>query len=157
MGMVDFNKAYAPLKEVTGYAFTEFHSDARRPAEIRIGCKNGWKLWFNGRYLFGRDEYHRGAELDQYRLPIQLRPGRNTLLVKLTQNEQKEDWTVEWEFQLRITDPTGRVIRSAPAGQSTAYSSARTPLRPLPRCASPQLPPGEGRGPRFPPIRLAVP
>ncbi len=116
MGMVDFNKAFAPLKEVAGYAFTEFHSDAPRAAEIRLGSKNGWKVWYNGDFLFGRDEYHRGAELDQYRLPIQLRPGRNTLLVKLTQNEQKEDWTIEWEFQIRITDPSGRVIRSTPAG-----------------------------------------
>jgi len=120
MGMVDFNKACAPLKEVAGYAFTEFHSDAPRAAEIRIGCKNGWKLWYNGAFLFGRDEYHRGAELDQYKLPIQLRPGRNTLLVKLTQNEQKEDWTIEWEFQLRITDPSGRVIRSVPAAAHAA-------------------------------------
>ena len=116
MGMVDFNKAYAPIKEVTGYAFTEFHSDAPKPAEIRLGSKNGWKVWFNGKYLFGRDEYHRGVELDQYKLPVQLQPGRNTLLVKVTQNEQKEDWTVEWEFQIRITDPNGRVIRSAPVG-----------------------------------------
>lgn len=120
MGMVDLNKAYAPLKEVTGYAFTEFHSDAPRAAEIRLGSKNGWKVWFNGKYLFGRDEYHRGAELDQYKLPVQLRPGRNTVLVKLTQNEQKEDWTVEWEFQLRITDPAGRVLRSHPAGLNAA-------------------------------------
>ncbi|MBL9126204.1 MAG: hypothetical protein JNL97_01095 [Verrucomicrobiales bacterium] len=123
MGMVDFNKAYAPIKEVTGYAYAEFHSEAPRPAEIRLGCKNGWKIWFNGQYLFGRDEYHRGAELDQYKLPVQLRPGKNTLLVKLTQNEQKEDWTIEWEYQLRITDPSGRVIRSTPAG----FHAAATP------------------------------
>lgn len=110
-GMVDFNKAIGMLKEVTGYAYAEFESDADRPAEVRLGCKNGWKVWLNGRYLFGRDEYHRGAEMDQYRMPVDLKAGRNTLLVKLTQNEQKEEWTVEWEFQLRITDPTGRVIR----------------------------------------------
>lgn len=112
-GMVDFNQAYAPLKEVTGYAYCEFRSNRRQPAELRLGCKNGWKLWFNGQFLFGRDEYHRGAELDQYRLPVELREGANTLLVKLTQNEQREEWTVEWEFQLRVTDPTGRVLRSS--------------------------------------------
>lgn len=111
-GMVDLNKAYAPLKEVTGYAFTEFESDATRPAELRLGCKNGWKIWFNGQFLFGREEYHRGAEMDQYRFPVTLRAGKNTLLVKVTQNEQKEDWTVEWEFQLRVTEPSGRVLRS---------------------------------------------
>ena len=112
MGMVDFNKAYAPLKEVTGYAFTEFHSDAPRPAEIRIGCKNGWKVWFNGKYLFGRDEYHTGAEIDQFRLPVELKAGKNVILVKCTQNEQTEDWTKEWEFQLRVTDAQGTPIVS---------------------------------------------
>lgn len=119
-GKVDFNKAYAPLKEVTGYAFAEFHSDAARPAELRLGCKNGWKIWFNGQYQFGRDEYHRMAEMDQYRLPVQLKAGRNTILVKLTQNEQKEEWTVEWEYQLRVTDPTGRVLRSTPGAPNLA-------------------------------------
>ena len=113
-GMVDFNKPYSPLKEVAGYGYTEFFSEGARPAELRLGCKNGWKIWFNGKYLFGRDEYHRGAEMDQYKLPVQLQAGRNTILVKLTQNEEKEEWTVEWEFQLRVTDPTGRVIRSIP-------------------------------------------
>lgn len=112
-GMVDLNKAYAPLKEVTGYAMTTFLSDTARPAEIRLGSKNGWKVWWNGQYLFGRDEYHRGAEIDQYRMPVEVKAGANTLLVKLTQNEQVEDWTVEWEFQVRITDPTGRPLRSA--------------------------------------------
>lgn len=112
-GRIDFNRALAPLKEVAGYAFTEFHSDAERPAEIRLGSKNGWKVWFNGEFLFGRDEYHRAAEIDQYRLPVRLRAGPNAILVKLTQNEMVEDWTVEWEFQLRVTDPAGRVLRSA--------------------------------------------
>ncbi len=119
-GMVDFNKAYAPLKEVGGYAYTVFHSDAAQRAEVRIGCKNGWKLWVNGQFIFGRDEYHRGAEIDQYRLPVDLKAGRNTILMKVTQNEQKEEWTVEWEFQMRLTDPSGRVLRSAAPADKVA-------------------------------------
>jgi len=112
-GMVDLNKPIGALKEVTGYAYTEFYADKARPMELRIGCKNGWKVWFNGKFLFGRDEYHRGAEIDQYRLAGDLKPGKNIILVKLTQNEQKEDWTKEWEFQLRITDALGTPIASA--------------------------------------------
>jgi hypothetical protein len=90
----------------------EFVSDKARPAEIRLGCKNGWKVWLNGKFLFGRDEYHTGAEIDQFRLPVQLRAGTNVLLVKCTQNAQTEDWTKEWEFQLRVTDAQGTPIRS---------------------------------------------
>ena len=52
-------------------------------------------------------------EIDQYRVNAQLKPGKNTLLVKMCQNEQKEDWTKEWEFQLRVTDALGTPIVSA--------------------------------------------
>ncbi len=110
-GMVDFNKLFPDLiKEVTGYAYTEFDSAEARPAELRLGCKNAWKIWVNGKLIFGRDEYHRGARIDQYRMPIDLQKGKNTILVKLCQNEQKETWTVEWQFQLRVCDSTGTAI-----------------------------------------------
>lgn len=109
-GMIDFNEPFGMLKEVTGYAYTEFESDRERPAEIRLGCKNGWKVWLNGELLFGRDEYHRGMKLDQYKLPCVLRKGKNTLLVKCCQNEQTEQWTVEWRFQLRVCDAAGTAI-----------------------------------------------
>lgn len=70
-------------------------------AELRLGCKNGWKVWLNGEMLFGRDEYHRGMKLDQYKLPIHLKKGKNSILIKCCQNEQTEQWTVEWQFQIR--------------------------------------------------------
>lgn len=112
-GKVDFNKPFTMLKEVTGYAYTEFDSTEERNAELRLGCKDGWKIWLNGEFVFGRDEYHRGAKLDQYKLPVRLKKGKNTILVKCCQNEQKENWTVEWEFQLRVCDATGTAIIAA--------------------------------------------
>jgi len=112
-GLVDLNGPLGALKGVTGYAYTEVISKESRPVELRLGSKNGWKLWFNGAFIFGRDEYHRGAEIDQYRFPVTLKPGRNTILVKVCQNEQTEDWTKEWEFQLRITDAEGTPVRLA--------------------------------------------
>jgi len=119
-GLLDLNPALGMLKEVTGYATTEFIVPTAGPAEIRLGCKNAWKLWFNGQLVLGRDEYHRAMEIDQYRFPVQLRAGRNTLLLKICQNEEIEDWTKEWEFQLRITDPQGKPIPPHhPAGYAT--------------------------------------
>jgi hypothetical protein len=109
-GQIDFNKPFTMLKEVTGYAYTEFNSAEERDAQIRLGCKNGWKVWLNGQLIFARDEYHRGAKLDQYKLPIHLKKGKNQILVKCCQNEQTETWTVEWQFQLRICDDTGTAI-----------------------------------------------
>lgn len=109
-GMVDINRVYEPLKSVTAYAYTEFVSDKARPAELRLGCKNAWKVWLNGRLLWEREEYHRGMQIDQYRLSGQFLPGRNTILVKLCQNELVEKWTVEWQFQLRVCDHLGTAI-----------------------------------------------
>jgi hypothetical protein len=112
-GKLDFNKPLGMLKESTAYAVTTFDSPTERAAELRLGCKNGWKVWLNGELLFGRDEYHRGQQMDQYKMKCRLRKGANTILVKCCQNEQKEEWTVEWEFQLRVCDSTGTAILSA--------------------------------------------
>ena len=113
-GMVDINKAYPGpgdgLKEVTAYAYTEYHAAAAGPVQLRLGCKNAWKIWLNGKLVFGRDEYHRGMRIDQYQLDVNLAKGRNTLLIKLCQNEQMQDWTKQWQFQLRVCDPTGTAV-----------------------------------------------
>lgn len=111
-GLVDFNQAISSLKGAVGYATSEFWSDSARPAQVRLGCKNGWKVWVNGVLIFGRDEYHRSAEIDQYRMPVSLKAGKNVILVKCAQNEQTQDWAKEWEFQLRVTDEQGTPIVS---------------------------------------------
>ena len=112
-GKLDFNKPLGMQKEVTAYAVTTFDSPADRDAELRLGCKNAWKVWLNGELLFGRDEYHRGQQMDQYKMTCRLKKGANTVLVKCCQDGQKEEWTVEWEFQLRVCDSTGTAILTA--------------------------------------------
>ncbi|MCX7825759.1 MAG: hypothetical protein N2689_09395, partial [Verrucomicrobiae bacterium] len=87
-----------------------FANARERPAELRLGCKNGWKVWLNGKLLAEREEYHRGMQIDQYPLACQLQAGRNTILVKVCQNELVEKWTVEWQFQLRVCDHLGTAI-----------------------------------------------
>jgi hypothetical protein len=109
-GMVDINEPYGHLKEVVAFAHHTFESKDAHKAEIRLGCKNAWKIWLNGSLVFERDEYHRGMRIDQYTLPIELQKGKNQLLIKLCQNEQKESWTDQWQFQLRICDSTGTAI-----------------------------------------------
>jgi hypothetical protein len=101
------------------YAVTEFHSPAAREIELRLGTPNAWKLWLNGKLLFGRDEYHRGMAIDQYRVRGELKPGANTILLKICQNEQTEDWAQRYEFQLRIADLSGIGIASQ-AEQTTS-------------------------------------
>lgn len=115
-GVMDLNKAFPGpgdgLKEVTAFATTTFVAETSRPAELRLGCKNAWKVWHNGKLLFGRDEYHRGMRIDQYTMPVALTAGDNTLLVKICQDGQTKDWTKQWQFQLRVCDATGGAILS---------------------------------------------
>ena len=131
-GMVNINKAYPGpgdgLKEVTAYAYTEYEASKGREAELRLGCKNAWKIWHNGNLLFGRDEYHRGMRIDQYKLKLKLAKGRNTLLIKLCQNEQTQPWTKEWQFQLRMCDSTGTAIHAAdrPATPSKGTDNSKS-------------------------------
>jgi hypothetical protein len=112
-GKIDLNKPLGMVKEATAYAVATVDSESERDIELRLGCKNAWKVWLNGEFLFGRDEYHRGQQMDQYKLKCRLKKGANTILVKCCQNEQKEEWTVEWEFQLRICDSAGTAILAA--------------------------------------------
>jgi hypothetical protein len=70
-------------------------------------------VWLNGELLFGRDEYHRGQQMDQYKMKARLKKGANTVLVKCCQDEEKEEWTVEWEFQIRVCDSGGTALVSA--------------------------------------------
>lgn len=106
-GKINFNVPLTALKEATAYAFTSIESPEEKDVELRLGCKNAWKVWLNGTLLFGRDEYHRGQKMDQYILKGRLKKGANSILVKCCQNEQTESWTVEWEFQLRVCDSAG--------------------------------------------------
>lgn len=112
-GKLDFNKPLGMQKEAVAYAYTVIDSPEERDAELRLGCKDAWKIWLNGQYVFGREEYHRGQQMDQYKLKVHLRKGANPLLVKCCQNEQKETWTVEWEFQLRLCDSAGTALAAA--------------------------------------------
>ena len=128
-GVVDLNKAYGALKGVAGYTFTEFEVENAQPVELRLGSQNSWKIWLNGKFLFGREEYHRGREIDQYRVSATLQPGRNTLLVKVCQNEQKDDWAGEWQFQLRVCDPLGTPVAFVAGDRGNRGDQAQAPAQ----------------------------
>src|SRR5690606_13660602 len=89
MGIVDIAKQVKPYKGAVMYLTTTFHTAEARSLELRIGTPNAWKIWVNGELKFGREEYHRGMEVDQYRIPAMMTAGENRILLKLCQNEQE--------------------------------------------------------------------
>lgn len=110
---VDFNKAFAPVKEVVGYAVTTFDSDQPQEVELRWGSPNATKVWVNGELVASDKVYHAGDKFDQYTAKAKLNAGENTILVKLVQNEQTQSWTNVWHFDLRVCDHLGTAIADA--------------------------------------------
>jgi hypothetical protein len=98
------------------YAVTTFRSATGGNVEFRLGTPNAWKLWVNGELVFEREEYHRSTRMDQYRIPVSLIAGDNTIMLKVCQNEQEEDWAQDYQFQLRVSDSSGAAI--LPAGDN---------------------------------------
>lgn len=112
-GVLDIAKSISPHKGAVMYLMTDFVSDRERAVELRLGTPNAWKVWINGQLLFGRDEYHRGMAIDQYRVKANLKAGSNRVLIKLCQNEQTEDWAQRYQLQLRVCDASGVAIHEA--------------------------------------------
>jgi len=111
-GKVDLNAGLVEEKQVIGYATTEFLSDQPREVEFRTTSFNAVKLWLNGKLIDKHKVYHSGSQLDQYVCRAALQPGKNTLLVKVCQNAQTQDWARVWGFQLRVCDESGTAVLS---------------------------------------------
>jgi hypothetical protein len=121
-GKVDFNSAVGKHKGAIVYALAFFAADKAQPVEIRWNSKNACKLWLNDKLIDEREVYHQdgGPILDQYTAHGELRQGRNTILVKVCQNEQTDSWAQDWMLQLRVCDAAGGAVlstdRAAAAG-----------------------------------------
>lgn len=107
MGIVDLNKAVAPLKGAVEYAYALVDSPTDQPVEIRCGSNNAVRIRLNGKEIYFREEYHHGMQMDQHVGKGVLKAGRNEILIKVCQNEQTDSWAQLWSFQLRICDHLG--------------------------------------------------
>lgn len=129
-GQVDLNKAIGKHMGAAAYAYAEFIADKAAVVELRLGTVGAYKVWLNGKLLSWADVYHANDLLDQYVGRGELKPGKNVILIKVCQNEQKEDWAQDWRFQLRVCDPSGKAIlstdRKPPSATQTAARSAET-------------------------------
>lgn len=122
-GVVDIGKQIENFKGSLMYASTTWTSAKDQQVEIRLGTPNAWKLWVNGKLVFEREEYHRSSAMDQYKVPVSLKPGENVILFKICQNEQTQDWAQKYQFQLRVCDSTGSAVLP---GLATAKNDRQT-------------------------------
>jgi hypothetical protein len=110
LAKVDLQKGIEKAKGVIGYGYAIVTMPEARDAQLRISTPNGWKIWLNGNYIFGKAEYHSGEFFDQTVVDVRLNKGDNAVLVKCCQNEQTEPWTNVWRYQVRVCDSSGTAI-----------------------------------------------
>lgn len=105
-GKVNLAELYEKEKSAAVYAFTTFEVDREQPALISLTSVNGNKTWLNGKLVMANNVFHVGARLDQYVCPVELKAGKNTIIVKVMQNDQSEQWAQEYQFHCRLADGT---------------------------------------------------
>lgn len=85
------------------YAFATVTSPDEREAHLRFDSDDQGKVWLNGKEVFTNTEAH-SAIIDRYTVPVTLRSGENSILVKVCEEEDG------WGFYLRITDTDAKPI-----------------------------------------------
>jgi hypothetical protein len=126
-GAIDLNEALGKHKNATAYALTELTAPAETPCEVRVSTPNAVEVFLNGKKLYAREEYHHGDPFDQYAAAGTLVKGKNELLIKLCQNDQKESWAQDWRFAARVCDPTGGPL---PLTQTVVKDGKPTVVKP---------------------------
>ncbi len=86
-GYVDLATRYGAASQNSfSYAFASVHSPTDQAATILLGSDDGAKLFVNGELVVTVRET-RAASPDQNRVPVRLKKGRNTLLLKVANGD----------------------------------------------------------------------
>jgi hypothetical protein len=110
VALVDLREARAlgDADDAVAFAYTEITVSEAQQVEFRGAADDNFIIWVNGAKVFGFEEYNNGVRHDRHRFPVQLRKGKNTILVKICQSPPYI--APNWEFFLRIVDRTGRAV-----------------------------------------------
>ncbi|MFN4258034.1 MAG: hypothetical protein ACK4RK_01975 [Gemmataceae bacterium] len=97
--------------DAVAYAFTTIILPEAQEVEFRGAADDNFTVWVNGQKRFGFEEYRNGVRHDRHRFPVRLHQGANTVLVKICQAPLDDaNPQPNWEFFLRVVDPTGKGI-----------------------------------------------
>ena len=83
------------------YAFATVISPDARQVQLRFDGDDQAKVWLNGEEVHAHTRT-RQAEIDREIIPVTLKPGENSILIKICEEEG------DWGFYMRITDLNGK-------------------------------------------------
>ena len=97
-GFIDFGK---DINWRVSYAWATVTSPDEREVQFRFDSDDQSKIWLNGNEVFANTQAH-AAIVDRYAIPVKLKAGKNSILVKVCNEEGG------WGYYLRITDADGK-------------------------------------------------
>ncbi len=95
--------------DAVAFAYAEFNVEKAMKAEMRGSADDNFAVFVNGTKTFSFEEWRNGVRLDRHRFPVELRAGKNTVLVKISQSAAPNT-EPNWEFFLRVVDATGKGV-----------------------------------------------
>ena len=101
--------ALGDADDAVAFAYTEITVPAAQEVEFRGAADDNFTVYVNGARVFGFEEWRNGVRHDRHRFPVQLRQGKNSVLVKVCQTAAPNP-EPNWEFFLRVVDATGKGI-----------------------------------------------
>jgi hypothetical protein len=116
-GAIDLNRLFPDttgkrkgMKAVVAYGYTEIESPVEQAVEVRAASSTAIKVFVNGHEILAREVYHQSFDRDMYVARARLARGRNSILVKVCQDDQSEAWAQNWMYQVRLTDSLGAAV-----------------------------------------------
>ncbi len=101
--LIDLHHAVGNYQEAVCYAFCLLESDQGGDGELLVGSDDGVVVFLNGQRVHTHP-VRRAIVVDQDRVPVSLRPGKNRCLMKISNGAQ------DWALTTRVLPPTRAVI-----------------------------------------------
>lgn len=95
-GVIDLQKQfYVPHDDSIGYAVTFIDSDKAQEVTFKVNSDDGFELWLNGEKLATKN-VSRTIDYERDLVKAKLVPGRNTLIIKVSQ------FYNDWKFKVAV-------------------------------------------------------
>jgi hypothetical protein len=121
--LIDLDAAVSPKEYVIAYAYCEIESPADKVCLLAIGSNDGGRAWLNGEQIWDRPE-GRGLIPDDDRIPVLLKKGQNSLLIKIEERGNL------WGFCSRFLKfDAGSFIQYTPLFSAIPQMSGKANLR----------------------------
>ncbi|MCA9412590.1 MAG: DUF4838 domain-containing protein, partial [Candidatus Omnitrophica bacterium] len=94
---IDLDQEITKRDSVVAYAYCEIETSEETACILALGTNDGGKAWLNGEVVWDRPQ-GRGLKIDDDQIPVKLRKGKNSLLLKV------EERGNQWGFCARFLE-----------------------------------------------------